>query len=134
MKKSEGYKEKYEKEHKDFEDYKNDILKKQTEATKEKAVRSYFEGKDITGKNLEIAIRGASKEIDAIEMDGEKIKDTKALDDLVAGTFSALVVKSEKRGVETSNPPANNGGEPPKESRAKILEQRYHENLYGKEK
>lgn len=93
---------------KQFDDYKAEQEGKETKAAKEKAVRAYYESKGITGKNLEIAMRGSSQEIDALEMDGAKIKDAKALDDLVAGTFSGLVSTTETRGAQTSNPPANN--------------------------
>ena len=104
------YKQKFEDEHKAFEDYKKGITAKETRAAKEKAVRAYLESKSITGTNLEIAMRGCGAEIDAAELDGEKIKDTKAFDDLIGGTFKGLVVKSSTVGVNTPNPPANNGG------------------------
>ena len=103
------FKEKYEKEHKDFEDYKKGITAKETRAAKEKAVRAYLESKSITGGNLDIAMRGLSAEIDAAELDGEKIKDTKPLDDLIGGTFKGLVVTSTVTGTQTANPPANGG-------------------------
>ena len=105
-----GYQEKYEKVKKDFDDYKAEVSTKETKAAKEKAVRSYYESKGITGKSLDIAIRGSGAEIDALELDGDKIKDTSALDDLVKGTFSGLVSTTETRGASTSNPPANNNG------------------------
>lgn len=86
-----GYKKRYEDEHTAFEKYKGDIAAKETRAAKEKAVRSYYEGKGIKGNNLEIAMKGSAAEIDGIELDGENIKDTAALDGLVGGTFSGLV-------------------------------------------
>lgn len=101
---------KYKNEHKAFEDYKKDITAKETRAAKEKAVKAYFESKNITGTNLDIAMRGASAEISGVELDGDKIKDTAALDELVNGTFAGLVVTTTQRGASTSNPPANNGG------------------------
>lgn len=103
-----GYQEKYEKVKKDFDDYKAEVSTKETKAAKEKAVRAYYESKGITGNRLDIAIRGSGAEIDALELDGDKIKDTSALDDLVKGTFSGLVSTTETRGAQTSNPPANN--------------------------
>ena len=101
------YKTKYEKEHKAFEDFKNDVTAKQTRAAKEAAARAYFEGKNITGANLDIAMRGARDEIGGLEMDGDKIKDTSALDALVSGTYAGLVVTTTKQGVNTATPPAN---------------------------
>lgn len=104
------WKSKYEKERNDFESYKKGITEKETKAAKEKAVKAYFEGKNITGANLDIAMRGCRDEIGAIELDGDKIKDTAALDALVSGTFAGLVVTKTVQGAQTANPPANNGG------------------------
>lgn len=104
------WKSKYEKEHNDFETYKKGVTEKETKAAKEKAVKAYFEGKNITGANLDIAMRGCRDEIGAIELDGDKIKDTAALDALVSGTFAGLVVTKSVHGAQTANPPANNGG------------------------
>ena len=105
-----GYQEKYEKVKKDFDDYKTEVSAKETKAAKEKAVRAYYESKGITGKSLDIAIRGSGAEIDALELDGDKIKDTSALDELVKGTFAGLVSTTTTRGADTANPPANTGG------------------------
>ena len=102
-----GYKEKYEKEHKAFEDYKADITAKESKAAKEKAVRAYFESKNITGANLDLAMRGCGEEMAALEMDGEKIKDTQILDALVDGTYKGLVSNTQVKGSNPANPPAN---------------------------
>ena len=104
------YKAKWAKVKDDFEAYKNGVAEKETKAAKEKAVKAYFESKNITGNNLDIAMRGCRDEIGAIELDGDKIKDTAALDALVDGTFAGLVVTKSVQGAQTANPPANNGG------------------------
>ena len=118
------YKAKYEAEKKAFADYKADQTAKETKAAKEKAVKAYFEGKNITGANLDIAMRGCRDEIGAIELDGDKIKDTAALDALVNGTFAGLVVTKTVQGAQTANPPANNGGS--KLTRAEIYAKDEH--------
>lgn len=105
-----GYKEKYEKEHSAFETFKTDITAKESKAAKEKAVRAYFESKNITGANLDLAMRGCGEEMAALELDGEKIKDTKSLDALVAGTYKGLVSKQTVR-VDTGAR-FNGGGKP----------------------
>ena len=105
-----GYKEKYEKEHSDFEAYKSDVTAKESKAAKEKAVRAYFESKNITGANLDLAMRGCDEEMAALEMDGDKIKDTKSLDALVDGTYKGLVSTTQTHGANPANPPANTGG------------------------
>lgn len=108
LKGSESYKEKFEAEHKAFEDYKKGIADREAQAAKEQAVRAYFEGKKITGGNLNIAMRGATKEIAGITLnDSGKIADTTALDALVTGEYSALVVSTDRHGADTPTPPAN---------------------------
>ncbi len=102
-----GYKEKYDKEHKAFEDYKADVTRKEAKAAKEKAVRAYFESKNITGANLDLAMRGCGTEMAALEMDGEKIKDTKSLDALLSGTYKGLISTTQTKGANPANPPAN---------------------------
>ena len=105
------YKAKYEAEKQAFENYKADQTAKETKAAKEAAVRAYFEGKNITGGNLNIAMRGAKDEINGLELDDTgKIKDTSALDSLVSGEYAALVVTTQTRGANTATPPAGNGG------------------------
>ena len=105
-----GYKEKYEKEHSAFEAFKTDITEKESKAAKEKAVRAYFESKNITGANLDLAMRGCGEEMAALELDGEKINDTKSLDALVDGPYKGLVSKQTVR-VDTGAR-FNGGGKP----------------------
>ena len=101
--------EEYKTLEKSFNDYKAEIANKQAREAKEKAVRAFYESKGITGKNLEIAMRGSRAEIDGIELDGDKIKDSSTLDALVKGDFSGLVATTTTKGANTANPPANNG-------------------------
>ena len=103
-----GYKSKYEKEHSDFEAYKADVTAKESKAAKEKAVRAYFESKNITGGNLDLAMRGCGEEMAALEMDGDKIKDAASLDELIAGAFKPLVSTTQTQGANTATPPNNN--------------------------
>ena len=90
-----GYKEKYEKEHSDFEAYKSGVTAKESKAAKEKAVRAYFESKNITGANLDLAMRGCGEEMAALELDG---------------TYKGLVAKASVR-VDMGGR-LNDGGKP----------------------
>lgn len=110
-KKDDNYKEKYDKEHAEFEAYKKGVTEKEAKAAKEAAVKAFFESKNITGTNLAIAMRGARDEIAGVELDGDKIKDTTALDALVGGEFAGLVVSKQRQGVNTPKPQSNNGGD-----------------------
>ena len=51
-------------------------------------------------------MRGSGAEIEGIELDGDKIKDTAALDALVGGAFAKLVSTTIKTGASTATPPA----------------------------
>ena len=105
-----GYKEKYEKEHSDFEAFKADVTAKESKAAKEKAVRAYFESKNITGSNLDLAMRGCGEEMAALVMDGDKIKDTTSLDALIDGAYKSLVYTEHTQGANPATPPTNSGG------------------------
>ena len=62
-----GFKKKYEDERKAFEDFKKSVADKEAKAAKESAAKAYFEGKNYTGKNLDLAMKVASAEIAALE-------------------------------------------------------------------
>lgn len=98
----------WEEKAKDFEKKYNDLVaenkNKETKAAKESAAKAFFESKGITGNSLEIAMRGSSAEIAALDLDGEKIKDSSALDALVNGTFKALVSTTTTKGANIPNP------------------------------
>lgn len=93
-----------------FDDYKAEQEGKAATAAKEKAVRAYYESKNITGDNLTIAMMGSKDIVGGLELDGETIKDTSALDALVNGAFARLKTTTTVKGAVTPNPPANNGG------------------------
>lgn len=104
------YKAKYEKEKKDFQDYKAGIEAKESAAAKEKAARAYFQGKGIPAESMALVIRGAKAEIDGLTLDGETIKDTAALDGLLSGDYKGLIGKTTTKGTETQTPPSTTGG------------------------
>ena len=99
--KKEDYKGKYETEKSEHDKLKASVESEKTRSAKESALKAYFEGKNIKGSNLKIAMRGVS--LDSFDLDGENIKDTQALDELVSGDFKGLVSTkestNEKRGI-----------------------------------
>lgn len=103
-----GYKEKYESEKKAFDEYKKTVTEKEMKAAKEGAARAYFESHNITGQNLEIAMRAAANEINGLELDGENIKDTAVLDALTSGTLAGLAKQTAVVGAPIAHPPKTN--------------------------
>ena len=104
------WKEKYEALHGEFEDFKKAQTAKETKSAKEAAVRVWYESRGITGKALDIAMRGSGAGIEALELADGKIKDAAALEALVKGDFSGLVSTTTTTGANTATPPANNSG------------------------
>ena len=130
-----GLQDKFDALKREYDAYKNEITLEKAKTAKEAAVKTYYESKGITGKALEIAMRGSGTEIAALEMDGDKIKDTKALDELVSGVYADLVQKTEVRGQTGGNPPENTWREPQRElSRAAQIAAEHHRELYGEKK
>lgn len=108
----EDFKAKYDAEHAAFEKFKSEITAKEARTAKEAAVKAYFEGKKIVGKNQAIAMRGIKADIDGLELDENgKIKDTSSLDELVKGDYAGLISTTKTEGANTSMPPNNTGGD-----------------------
>lgn len=103
--KKDGWKDKHDTLKKEFEDYKADVTAKESKAAKEEAARAYYESKGITGKALGIAMRGSGAEVEALELEDGKIKDTAGLDALVKGDFSGLVSTTTTTGANPATPP-----------------------------
>lgn len=104
-----GFEAKYNAEKKAFADYKAEVAAKETKAAKEKAVRAYFESKNITGANLDLAMRGCGEEMAAIELADGKIKDTASLDTLIGSTYKGLISTTTVKGADPATPPASGG-------------------------
>lgn len=108
--KHDGWKDKHDALKKEFEDYKTGVTAKESKAAKEAAARAYYESKGITGKALDIAMRGSGAEIEALELADGKIKNAAALEALVKGDFSGLVSTTTTTGANTATPPTNTVG------------------------
>ena len=54
-------------------------------------------------------MRGCGTEMAALEMDGEKIKDTKSLDALLTGTYKGLISTTRIKGANPATPPGSTG-------------------------
>ena len=71
--KDSSWKDAHDKVKKEFDEYKAGVAAKEAKAAKEAAVRAYYQGKGITGKALEIAMRGSGTEIEALELGADGI-------------------------------------------------------------
>ena len=94
LKKSD-FKAKYEAEQSAHNALKESVSREKARAAKETAVKAYYEGKNIKGNNLTIAMRGT--DLDRLQLDDSgQLADTAALDALVDGDFKPLVTTARR--------------------------------------
>ena len=111
--KKEDYKGKY-------EELFSAVEKSKARAAKEAAVRAWYEGKNIRGAGLTIAMRGTP--LDDIELgeDGA-IADTRVLDKLVEGDFKPLIRAEEPRRTVASGGSLAPHGAPPEQTPSNLM-------------
>lgn len=80
---------------------------KEARAAKEAAVRAYYQEKGVTGRALEVAMKGSGPEIDALELADGQVKDFTAIDSLIGGVFAGLVSKTVTVGAPVTHPPSS---------------------------
>lgn len=108
-----GYKKRYEDEHKAFEDYKSNVTAKETAAAKEKAYAELAKKAGVSDKRLQAVLRIAKAEgkLDGIELDDKGgIKDSGEVEKAMKADYADFIVKESVKGANTANPPAGNGG------------------------
>ena len=80
---------------------------KEARAAKEAAVRAYYQEKGVTGRALEVAMKGSGQEIDTLELADGQVKDFTAIDSLIGGVFAGLVSKTVTVGAPVTHPPCH---------------------------
>lgn len=124
------YKAKYEKEHKDFEDYKKSIDAEKTKAKKVEAYKGLLKEAGVSEKRIDAITKITS--MDDIELDADgKIKDSDKKIEAVKEEYSDFIVTEDTKGADTKTPPGNNGGAGKPLSRAAEVAMRHNEMLYG---
>ena len=101
-----GYKEKYEKEKKAFEDFKTAQTEKETRQAKETAYRELLKAAGVSEKRIPAILKVT--DLNGIEMDGDKIKDADKHTQTVKTEWAEFVESSNITGANTNTPPANN--------------------------
>lgn len=131
---TDDWKEKYEKEHSDFEAYKNGVIAKETKATKEKAVREFLKSTvNIADNRLDAVMKVTN--LDDYELDESgKIKDSDKKAESAKKEWADFVVVKKKDGANPPQPQNNEPNNPSKMSRAAQLTKQYQKNLYGEAK
>lgn len=122
-----GYKEKYEKEHSDFEKYKADVQAKETQAAKEKAYRAILKDSGLNERGIEKAIKYADWNKVELEADGT-VKCASDHIKAVKEEWAEHVNTSNTTGANTNTPPANNQSPAAPKNIAEALREKMNSN------
>ena len=109
---NDGYKEKYDAEHKAFEEYKTSVAAEKTTAAKEKALEAALKKIGIDDKRISTVAKMAKADglLDALELDENgAAKDAAKFETSLKDGYGEFVVTTSTQGATTANPPANNG-------------------------
>lgn len=103
------YKTKYESEKKAFENYKNDIVQKETLSRKKTAYKKFLESENVAEKAIDSILKISDYDSFEIDENGD-IKDTTKLKEKVKTDYAGFVVEKKKSGANISTPPIGGNG------------------------
>ena len=112
-----GYKEKYEKEKKAFEDFKQAQSEKETRQAKVTAYTAFLKSVGVSEKRIPSIIKVT--DLNSVELEGDAVKDADKLAESVKSEWADFIETSNTAGANTNTPPANNptsGDDPSKMS------------------
>ena len=114
----------------EYDSFKSDTEAKATKAKKEAAYKQLLVDAGI--KKVDSILKVSASAINDIELDDEgKIKDADKLTESVKTEWADFIPTTHEKGADVSKPPANNGGEIKKPSRATELVEQYRKEHYG---
>lgn len=102
-----GYKDKYEKEHTAYEQYRQQVADKEKRLTAERLFRAELTGVGITGKRADAIIRAT--DLSSIKVKDGALEDAKAVQDGIRADWAEFIPQTETKGAPVDNPPANTG-------------------------
>lgn len=111
---ADSWKAKYEKEHADFDEYKNNIdSEKQTENLKS-LYKSLLKENKVDDKRIDSILKVTDFSTLKVGKDG-KLENAKELSESIKNDWGDFIVKTETKGADIETPPANNGNKLTKE-------------------
>lgn len=127
------WKGKYEKEHKDYEDYKTDVANKELSAKVKSAYSKLLTECKVGEKQIDAILKVTDFSGMKLAEDGT-LEGADKLKENIGSTWSGFITTKETHGADVNNPPAGDKGGNGGSSRAAELAAKYHDNLYGKVK
>lgn len=111
---NEDWKAKHDAVKKEYDDYKADLANKEVLGTKKAAFAKIAKSKGITDEKL-IALITNNYDFSKEELDGDNLKNEKAIGDFLTTEYSGFIAKDGKEGASVEKPPVNTGGSKTKE-------------------
>ena len=106
---------------KKFDDYKAEIIARDTKAAKEKAFRDILKDLNVSEKGVTLALK--YQNFDSIELEDDgKIKGASDLRKSLKEDWGDYIVKSETKGADTATPPGGNGGSKGYKTKEEIMD------------
>lgn len=104
MKNGEDFRAKYESEHKAFEDYKADVVKKETQAKIEAAYRKLLADEKISAKRIDAVVRLTDFSGMKLDKDGN-LAESEKLREEIKKDWGEYITETRERGAAVENPP-----------------------------
>ena len=102
-------KESYDKLKKEYDDYKADVVAKNTRTEKENAFRELLKSVGVSEKRISAIVKVS--DIDSLELEKDgKIKDADKHTETVKTEWADFIETTSTQGANTATPPTNNGG------------------------
>ena len=103
------FKTKWEQEHADFEQYKNEVEAEKLATKKQAAVKALLAELKISDKRHDVVMRAT--DLTEVDLDDKgQIKNADKMREKLTADWSDFIETTETRGAPTPTPPANNGG------------------------
>lgn len=126
--KKDDWKNKYEKEHAAFDDYKKDVSAKELLAKKRSAYKSLLKGENVGESHIDSILKVT--DFSTIELDeNDALKDADKLKTAIKKEWSGFIQTVRKDAHDPQTPPQNDGDGTG--GRASKLAAKYHANIYG---
>lgn len=126
-----GYKAKYEQEHKDFETFKQEVKSKETASKIRSEYRKLLDESHINAEDVDL-IMNATK-FDEMKLDGsDKLIDAEKLKEGIKTKYARYIHEEGVEGAPTPTPIKRVNTPTGANSRAAELAKQYHERRYGK--
>lgn len=102
------WKTKYEKEHKDFEDFKKDVATKEATARVRSAYRKLLVENGVGEKHIDAVLRVTDFTGIKLDKDG-KLENSDKLTESIKSDWSGFITNKGTKGVGVENPPSSSG-------------------------